>query len=126
MRCVLGLILFVAACSSHPPRGTDPGSGSAGHAPDAAIATAPTPDGGPAALTHDECDQLIDQILRVQFVAMNKSRPANKQLTEDDIPVAREKLSTEMMAQCLAWDRPSYECIMAAKDLEAIQTCVGS
>ena len=126
---VLALALFLAACSSHPPHGVDPGTGSGtavAVTPDAAPAVAAARvDAGPAPLTKDECDQVIDHILRVQFAAMNATRPKNKQLTDEDIPVAKAKLSAEMMDECLAWDRPSYDCIVAAPDIEAVKTCVG-
>jgi small lipoprotein (TIGR04454 family) len=123
---VLGLLLVVAACSSHPPHGSDPGrgTGTAGRPGDAAAAPA-TVDAGAQALTRDECGQIVDHVLDVELADMRTRKKPDEMPTDDQIAQIRAKLSDEMMAQCLAWDRASYDCITAATDLAAIQTCVG-
>src|SRR5262245_47836362 len=118
----LALTLLVVACSPHPPHGGG-GSGTGTADPgddDATPVTAPADAAGPAALTDDECDAFVEHIVRVSYAEKKDAK-----ITEDDIATAKARLSDEMKPGCLAMDRPTYDCVMAAADTAAIQLCAG-
>jgi hypothetical protein len=121
------LILLAAACPSKPPQGGGGGGTGTGATPDGSDASGggPAPDAGTAALTEAECGQLIDHVLDVQLADMRTRKQPDEMPTDERVAELRTQMRAEMMDGCLAWSRPSYDCIMAAADLAGVQTCAG-
>jgi hypothetical protein len=119
----LVLLVAAAACSS-PAKHVDQTPGDDVYVLIDAAA-APAPDAGPVALTDGDCERLIDHILEVQIVEMRKHKKPDEVPTDEQVAKLRVQLRTEMMDECKAWSRPSYECIIAAPDLAAVQVCAG-
>ncbi|MCA9674983.1 MAG: hypothetical protein KC464_08115, partial [Myxococcales bacterium] len=93
---------------------------------DAAVATAPTPDAAPGRLGDAECEQLIDHVLDLQIKAQRAQKQADEVPTDEQIAKVRATMRDEMLEPCLtAWDRPSFDCLMAAKDVDALYACAG-
>jgi len=113
-------IALLAACSSHPPHT----GGGSGPAPDAAPTPPRSADGGAAAsLREGDCDALIGHVVDVGLAEMRVRKPADEVPTDEQVTKLRAKLRAEMMDMCLAWDRASYDCMMAAKDSAGLNAC---
>jgi small lipoprotein (TIGR04454 family) len=118
----LALCVLLVACSQPPKHGNGTGTGTASR-PDAGASAGP--DAAPGPLTESECEAVIDHILDAQLAEMAKHKKADEMPTDEQVANLRVKLRGEMMDQCLVWDRASYQCIMAAPDLAAIEVCAG-
>jgi hypothetical protein len=124
---VLAALVTAAACSSQPKHTGGGGDTGGTTAPDAGPAT--TGDGGSpstGALTKADCDALIAHVLDVGLADMRARKPADEVPTDEQITQLRAKLSAEMMDMCLAWDRPSYDCMMAATDPAGLEACAAT
>jgi hypothetical protein len=128
MRFLAIAALVTAACSSQPKH-TGGGGGTGGATPpDAGAATHPDGTGAPTsgALTKADCDTLIAHVLDVGLADMRARKPAEEVPTDEQVAQLRAKLSAEMMDMCLAWDRPSYDCMMAATDTAGLEACAAT
>jgi hypothetical protein len=126
MRFLAIAALVTAACSSQPKH-TGGGDTGGSTAPDAGTATA-SGDAAPTtgALTKADCDALIGHVLDVGLADMRARKPADEVPTDEQVVQLRAKLSAEMMDMCLAWDRPSYDCMMAASDTAGLEACAAT
>jgi hypothetical protein len=115
------ILLLLAACSSRPQGGTTSGTGAP--PPDAAGVAAPADAAGPGPLTREDCEQLIDHIIAVQNAELRAKKPPEEWPTEEQLAEMRANLITEMMDQCVVWDRPSFDCIMAASTVDTLYAC---
>ena len=121
------VLLIVAACSSNPKGGTTGGGTGTG----AGTATSTGDDGTPAAdaapastaITRAECETMIDHVLAVGNADMRSKKPPEQWPTEEQLAAIRAKLVEDQLEACLAWDRPSYECVMAAETVDALYAC---
>jgi hypothetical protein len=121
---LLALVLAIAACGgTKPDKGTGPdGTGGGGSGSGATSGNG----GGsgaaaPAPLTQDECRQMFSHILDIAFDA--RAKAGKPQPPPEKIAELKEQEIKDGMDACLASPRDQYQCIMAAKDVDALGAC---
>jgi hypothetical protein len=124
----IAAVVMLWGCPGGSGKGDGTGPGTAGGAApgsnDAGVATAAADASTSPNLSEAECNALVDHVLDVQLTKMRAELPADKVPTDDQVKQIRENLGAEMMPTCLsAFDRPSFDCMMAATTVDALYAC---
>ena len=119
MRWIVLLVIVAAIACGHSQKkgdGTGDGAGTGAAAGSSGAARADQP------ITRDDCLKMIDHVLGL-LVEYRKQTKPEQPFTQEDVDNARKKMIKERMDGCLAFDRPTWQCVMAATTVEAAGTC---
>lgn len=114
-RLLTAVVVLIAGCSSRAPAPTHPtpdrpptgsGSSSTGTIEDTKV-------------TEAECLAAIDHSIELDL----KDRPADQQLTAEQIETVRTTVRKNQLAACLKQPREVVTCIVRAIDRAALGTC---
>ena len=98
--------------------GVDEGAARADAAPDAAVAPP-----APAAITRDECGQLVERMLAIGLAEQRAKDPRAPQATAAQQADIRARLLEQAVPACAAMTRASWQCAVAAADRAAMTAC---
>lgn len=122
MRTALPLALLVACSSSSgaPPAATPAAAPAQDDASDSTAAAA-TPSDAP--LTEDDCVALFDHLIDIKLDELRASVPPDQVPTDEQVEEIRERMRSEEMPRCLAGDRQTFACALAATTAEDVAAC---
>lgn len=123
---VTAALALVLACG---PKHTAPGRGSSsgGDGGGGGTTGGGTTGGAspPAQLSRAECEQMIDHVLEVGMAQQRAQKSPDYVPTEAQVAEIRQRLVQDQLAECLAWPRPQWNCVMAATSVETLYGCAG-
>lgn len=128
LRCVVVALAALACACGGTQTGTRAGSGDShdaatSAAPDAGAAMGNADAAPGARLSKSDCSQLIDHVVQIAVVLHNKKEKPEYQPTKQQIAKIRSKLQDELGPACLRFERPMYDCVMAATDRASYAAC---
>jgi hypothetical protein len=118
------VLAIAAACSGgqKPTNGTTGGGGGGGGGTGGGTGSAVVAEGP---ITQAECEQMVDHILAIGVEDAKKTTPEAEWPKPDEIAQAKAAMvaDKDWMAQCLAFARPQFTCLMAAGTQDALMKC---
>jgi hypothetical protein len=117
---LLAVVALAACGGTKPDKGTGPNGTGSGDGTGAATGSGSAVPTAKNPITLEQCDAMMAHIIDVGVSEM----PVDKRPTPDKVAELKARpLSDSDKEQCLAFPKPTYDCIMAATTGAAIESC---